>query len=89
MPNMFEKPQYIYSMPSGKSMSKCPYYNCRATSPPVRASMEDELQSVSDANRSKAGCNEIQTCIHCSGLWWEEGEPGSRRWALIGFLSSL
>ena len=76
MPIMFEEPQYIYSMPRGKSMSKCPYNTCSATSPPVRASTEDELRSVSDANRSKAGRNEIQTCFYCSGLWWEEWEPG-------------
>ena len=80
---IFNEIRHIYGKPKGKGMSQCPHPSCGATRPPVRRANEHELQSISDDIRNKAGTNEIQVCVYCAGLWWEEVEPDLHSFVLI------
>ena len=80
---IFNETRHIYEKPKGKGISRCPHPSCRATSPLVRRANEHELQSISDDIRDLAGINEIQICVYCAGLWWEEVRPDPHSFVLI------
>ena len=80
---IFKETRRVYGKPKGKGISRCPHPSCGATSPHIRRANEHELQSISDDIRDLAGINEIQICVYCAGLWWEEVRPDQHSFVLI------